>query len=146
MSVVSVNVFAEGENTSNCEKIKESLVSLQHADSRARVYLGRYYETILNKFIAPLNLRLVDNNISDSELVSNQGEYKTYLQNFRDDFIAYQQGLEELVTINCDEVRFTEKLNETRGKQQVVSNDVLNLRKTITKHIELVRNLKEKVK
>lgn len=148
MSVVSVSAFAEGEKIENCAKIKEGLVNLQHADSRARVYLGRYYETILNKFIVPLNLRLVENNISDSELVTNQGDYKTYLQNFRNDFIVYQQGLEELVALNCEEepARFTEKLSDTRTKQQVVASDVVNLRTAIGRHVELVKNLKEKIK
>ena len=35
----------------HCDTIKDNLKSLQRTDSRARVYLGRYYETILTDFI-----------------------------------------------------------------------------------------------
>ena len=148
MSVVSVSAFAEGEKIENCAKIKESLVNLQHADARARGYLGRYYETILNNFIVPLNMRLVENNISDADLVANQGDYKAQLQSFRDDFITYQQGLEELVSINCEEepAKFIEKLGDTRTKQQTVVNDVTAIRRTITKQVEYVKKLKERLK
>ena len=148
MSVVSVNAFAEGERIENCAKIKEDLVNIQHADARARLYLGRHYETILNKFIVPLNLRLVENSISDADLVANQGDFKNYLQDFRNDYISYQQGLEELVAFNCEEdsARFIEKINDTRVKQQTVVGDVSKLRQAMTRQLEYVKNLKERIK
>ncbi len=143
LSAVSVGAFAEGEKISNCSKIKESLVNLQHADSRTRVYLGRYYETVQNKFIVPLNLRLVENNISDSELVNTQGEFKETRQAFIDDYISYQQKLEELVSINCEEEapRFKEVLSVTREKRQVVAQDISKLRGLMEKQVQLVNNL-----
>ena len=70
-----VGAISESQKTvivDNCDKIKETLTTVQHQDSRTRVYLGRYYETILTNFITPLNLRLVENNISDPKLLDNQ--------------------------------------------------------------------------
>ena len=151
LSVVSVSVFAEGEkqfDTANCAKIKETLVNLQHTDSRARVYLGRYYETILNQFIVPLNMRLVENNISSSGLVDIQGKFKASRQDFIDHYIAYQQSLEELVGVNCAEEpeKFLQKLDDTRKTQQVVAGDVVKLRELMGKQVELVQNLMGEIK
>lgn len=151
LSVVSVGVFAEGEkkiDAETCAKVKENLVNLQHADSRARVYLGRYYETILNKFIVPLNMRLVENNIAEPTLVENQGQFKEMRQGFIDDYIAYQKDLEGLVGINCEEntSEFYSKLKDTRAKRQTVVQDITRLRSLIKKHVEAVAKLLEKIK
>lgn len=151
LSVVSVSAFAESEkkiDVATCAKVKESLVSLQHADSRTRVYLGRYYETILNKFIVPLNMRLVENNISEPTLVENQGQFKEVRQSFIDDYISYQKDLESLVGINCTENtnEFYAKLKDTKTKRQTVSQDVVRLRSLMKKHAETVTKLLEKVK
>ena len=151
LSVVSVGAFAEGEkkiDAETCAKVKENLVNLQHADSRARVYLGRYYETILNKFIVPLNMRLVENNIAEPTLVENQGQFKEMRQGFIDDYIAYQKDLEGLVGINCEEntSEFYSKLKDTRAKRQTVVQDITRLRSLIKKHVETVTKLLEKIK
>ena len=151
LSVVSVSAFAEGEkkiDAETCAKVKENLVNLQHADSRARVYLGRYYETILNKFIVPLNMRLVENNIAEPTLVENQGQFKEMRQGFINDYIAYQKDLESLVAINCEEKgnEFYSKLEQTRAKRQTVAQDIVRLRSLIKKHVEVATKLLEKVK
>jgi hypothetical protein len=118
---------------------------LQHVDSKRRVDLGKYYESILSKFIVPLNLRLVENNISNSELVENQGDYRAYRQNFIDDYIAYQQSLEDLVATNCEEspATFAEKLTATRAKRKIVATDVVKMKGIIGKQVSLVKKLKE---
>lgn len=151
LSVVSVGAFAEGEkkiDAATCAKVKEDLVNLQHADSRARVYLGRYYETILNKYIVPLNMRLVENNVAEPTLVENQGQFKEMRQGFIDDYIAYQKDLEGLVGINCEEntSEFYSKLKDTRAKRQTMVQDITRLRSLIKKHVEAVAKLLEKIK
>ena len=60
---------------SQCEKIKDNLKNVQKADAKARVYLGSYYEAILIKFITPLNVRLVENNLSTADFVENQNNF-----------------------------------------------------------------------
>jgi hypothetical protein len=150
LSVVSVSAFAEGEkkiSAESCAKVKENLVNLQHTDSRARVYLGRYYETILNKFIVPLNMRLVENNIAEPTLVENQGQFKEVRQGFIDDYITYQKDLESLVGINCEEntSEFYSKLKDTRAKRQTVAQDITRLRSLMKKHTETATKLLEKM-
>ncbi len=153
MSVTGTPVIAITSSQKNaikdhCSTIKENLVNLQHTDSRARVYLGRYFETILNKYIVPLNLRLVENNTSDSELMENQSNFSTMREKFINDYIDYQKDLENLVAINCadEPEKFYEKLVSTRGKRKVVSQDVVKLKTLAGKQMNLVKSLKEKMK
>ena len=118
LGFLSAKVHAEGEGNTesvevvltdeqkstivdHCDTIKDSLKSLQRVDSRTRVYLGRYYETILTNFITPLNLRLVENNISNAKLLENQTNFANRRTRFVNDFIVYQQALEEVLKINC---------------------------------------------
>lgn len=132
----------------HCDTIKDSLKSLQRTDSRARVYLGRYYETILTKFITPLNLRLVENNISNSRLLDNQTNFASRRTNFINDYITYQQSLEELVNINCksEPERFYEKLKIVREKRHIVNKDVLKLKGLTDEQMKMVEELKNGLK
>lgn len=128
----------------HCDTIKDSLKSLQRVDSRTRVYLGRYYETILTNFITPLNLRLVENNISNTRLLDNQANFAAKRGNFVNDFISYQQALEETINVDCkkEPVRFYEKLTVAREKRKNVNKDVNVLRKITDEQVKLVENLK----
>lgn len=155
LGLFSVKAFAEGEeeptitdaqkNTivDHCDTIKDSLKSLQRVDSRTRVYLGRYYETILTNFITPLNLRLVENNISNSNLLDNQTNFAAKRTNFVNDFISYQQALEELVNVNCknEPEKFYEKLNVAREKRKTVNKDVTKLKGLTDEQKKLVEEL-----
>ena len=152
-----INVHAEGEQkqeiiaaeqkatiVDHCDAMKDSLKSLQRTDSRARVYLGRYYETILTNFITPLNIRLVENNISNTKLLDNQTSFAARRTNFNNDYISYQQSLEELVNINCkaEPEKFYEKLLVTREKRKIVKKDVAKMRGFVDEQVKLVEELK----
>ena len=128
----------------HCDAIKDSLKSLQRTDSRTRVYLGRYFETILSNFITPLNLRLVENNISNTKLLDNQTNFANTRTSFVNDFIVYQQALEELVRIDCknEPDRFYEKLEVVREKRKVVNKDVIKLKNLTDEQVKLVEELK----
>ena len=149
-----LNAFAEEEiNLSDtqkniimdhCDTMKDNLKSLQKVDSRTRVYLGRYYETILTNFITPLNLRLVENNISNTKLLDNQTNFAAKRNNFVSDFIVYQQALEELINVNCkaEPTRFYEKLLSAREKRKTVNKDVSKLKAMTDEQKKLVEELK----
>ena len=130
-----------------CDAIHEELKVLQRNDSRARVYLGRYYETILNRFITPLNVRLVENNLSTTSFIDNQNDFNKTRANFMIDYVEYQKGLEELVAMNCKESpeQFYEKLVNVRAKRATVADDTVKLKKLASKHGELVKGLKVKL-
>lgn len=132
----------------HCDAIKDSLKYLQRADSRARVYLGRYYETILGNFITPLNIRLIENNISNTKLLENQTNFAARRERFVSDFITYQQSLEELLNVNCknEPEKFYEKLISAREKRASVNRDVTRLREYAGVQVDLVEELKNVTK
>ena len=157
---IGVKVYAEGEDENNeplitaeqrntimdhCDAIRDNLKSLQRTDSRARVYLGRYYETILSNFITPLNLRLVENNMSNTKLLENQTNFANKRTAFVNDYISYQQSLEELVNMDCksEPEKFYEKLLVTREKRQIVNKDTAKLRNLTNEQKKLVEGLRD---
>ena len=131
----------------HCTVIRDNLKTLQKMDARARVYLGSYYGAILSKFITPLNVRLVENNLSNGDLVENQNDFADARALFSSDFIKYQKGLEELVGMNCkDEPEaFYDKLEIVRQKRKIMEQDVLKMREVISRHVRLVNELKGKL-
>lgn len=130
-----------------CESIRDDLKALQRSDSRARVYLGRYYETILTKFITPLNVRLVENNLSSTDFIDNQNDFNRTKTNFVIDYIEYQKVLEDLTLSDCNKEpeKFYEKLVNARAKRKIVVEDTVKLRKLISKHLELVNGLEARL-
>lgn len=129
----------------HCDSIKEVLKNIQKDDSRARVYLGAYYEAIITKFVTPLNVRLVENNLSSAGLVENQNKLANARGVFTNNFVTYQQGLEELVLMDCksEPQQFYDKLEKVRQQRKKVAQDTQQVRSLITDHIKLVKQLKE---
>ena len=111
------------------------------------MYLGGYYEAILSKFIMPLNVRLLENNLSSAGLVENQNKFAAGKAVFSNDFVMYQQRLEELVGMDCREKpeEFYDKLVLVRQKRKIMVQDVLKMRALISEHLKLVNGLKGKV-
>lgn len=152
ISMISVPVSAISEAQKNaiidhCAAIQNDLKNLQRDDSRTRVYLGRYYETVLTKYITPLNVRLVENILSNDNLVNNQNDLVKTRMSFNANYVEYQKALESLVSVDCktEPERFYRKLTGVREKRQIVAEDVTKLRKIITTQISLVESLKEKL-
>lgn len=152
MSLASLPCLAISEEQEavikdHCSEVKEQLKTVQKNDARARVNLGSRYETILSKFIVPLNVRLVENNLPSAELVENQNKFTDAKTLFNSDYISYQQSLEELVAMDCksEPGNFYDKLVRVRQKRKAVRQDVLNLRSLISQHVKLVTELGGKV-
>ena len=131
----------------HCEAIVDNLKDLQRSDSRARVYLGRYYETVLTKFIMPLNLRLVENNLPGTELINNQNDFNKTRADFVANYVEYQRSLEELVAFDCkaEPEGFYKKLVEVREKRAVVAGETTRLRKLAGEQMNLVKTLEAKL-
>ena len=147
---VTVMAISENQKTAiveHCDSIKEDLKKVQKDDARVRVYLGGYYETILTKFITPLNVRLVENNLSTAGLVENQNDFAVAKSLFANDFVSYQQRLEELVGMDCkkEPENFYDKLKNVREKRKTMTQDVLKIRTLISQHFRMAEKLKGKV-
>lgn len=153
VSLIALPVSAIAKNqeeaiSDHCESIRNSLKTIQKNDAKARVHLGGRYETILSKFLVPLNVRLVENNLPSADLVENQNDFTNTKTVFTSDYIEYQQYLEELVAMDCKNqpAEFYEKLVKVRQKRKTMEQDVMKLRTLITKQINAVSDLMSKVK
>lgn len=129
---------------SHCDTIKSNLGLVQRDDAKIRVYLGAYYEAILTKYITPLNVKLVEQNLSNAKLIDNQNAFAETKEIFAKDFTKYQQMLEELVKMDCksEPERFYKELVDVRQRRKIMAQDVLKMRRLISEHIRLVENLK----
>ncbi len=134
--------------SASCSTIRQSLKTLQRSDSRTRTYFGAIYETVSTKYLKPLNLRLVSNDMVNSALLNIQTSFTTNRSNFSDDFIQYSKSLEELIAVDChvDPELFYKKLNETREKRAAVADDVKKLNKLLVDIVEEANKLKETLK
>lgn len=126
-----------------CGTIKQSLKTLQHTDIDSRVKLGSRYEAAISKFIIPMNLRVVKNNLSIPELADVQKAFVDNRPNFVTDFTTYSKLLEELISIDCqnDTANFYKKLLETREARESVRKDVLYLNSLLHRYQELVKEM-----
>ena len=149
MSLVAVPVGAISDVqkdtiVTHCDAIRKDLETVRHNDSSTRVYLGRYYETIFTSFIVPLNMRLVENNLSTNKLIDNQNNYRKTRENFIIDFIEYQKKLDSLVEIDCRNhaEEFYTKLVSVRQKREIEEKDVKKMKTLITEHVSLVEGVR----
>ena len=128
-----------------CNTIQETLKMVQKKDARVRVYLGSLYEKILTKYIVPLNVRLVENNVTNVALIENQNAFVEARILFMDDFVNYQRYLEELTAMSCktNPQEFYDKLELVRIKREKMTEDVGKMSDLIAKQKALVVNLKE---
>lgn len=145
--IIGVSAFSEAQKTAisgNCVSIKESLKTTQRVDTRARVYLGGKFEAVLTRFITPLNVKLVENNVSNLKLLENQSEFATAKAFFSNDFVKYQQALEELVNMDCkaEPEAFYEKLLLTRKRRELVKEDTIKLKELLRVNVDLVTELR----
>lgn len=148
LSFTNVWAFSETQGAlikSRCDVIREDLKTLQKNDSRVRVYLGALYERVLTKYMVPLNVRLVENNINNVELIENQNSFAETRIAFVDDFVNYQKSLEELTLMDCKKEPeiFYQELTDVRKKREKMAKNVAKLSELIAKQKELVMKLKE---
>ncbi len=129
----------------NCATIRQNLKNLQHTDSRARTYFGAIYETFASKYLKPLNLRLINNDLSSPELSKLQTTFATTRTDFSNDFIDYSKSLEELIVTDCrlEPETFYQRLVKTRTKRSAVAKDVKALNKLLVESVKSVEKLKE---
>lgn len=142
--VMALTAEQTGAISQNCGSIKQSLKSLQKADSRLRVLLGTTYQTLLINYITPLNLRLVKDNNPNTELTELQATFNAQRDRFSRQFISYSQSLEELIAIDCvnKPEEFYAKLDQARARRANLAQTVAELSDTISQHHTTVLNLR----
>lgn len=129
----------------HCDAMKEDLKNVQRSDARARVYIGGRYETILTKYVTPLNVWLVEKSLSKADLIESQNQISETKIKFANDYVDYQQGLEQLVAIDCktQASSFYDKLVRVRQKRKKVEQDVQKMSTLLGEYKNRVAGLKE---
>ncbi|MBQ3353097.1 hypothetical protein IJG89_02000 [Candidatus Saccharibacteria bacterium] len=145
--VLAISEGQEGIIQKQCKAIKVNLRAVQREDAKVRIRLGAYYDTVLTKYIMPLNVKLVENNLSNAKFIDNQNEFADTKTVFVKDFTKYQQMLEELVAVDCEAEpeKFYDELVDVRQRRKTMEQDVLKMRRLISEHIKLVEDLKGKL-
>ena len=132
-----------GAISQNCGTIRQSLERLEKADSRMRTHLGTIYETVLGKFITPLNLRLVNNSLPTFSTL--QTDFVVEQAAFKGAYTDYMRELEGLIAIDCkahpDE--FYNKLLTVRQRRSSLQKSVEKMSKLVDKQYDSVLQLKE---
>ena len=134
-----------GAISQNCATIKQSLEQLQYSDSRTRTYLGTTYETLANKFIIPLNLRLVKNNLPTMTV---QSEFTVAQAKFKDAYTEYMKSLGETLATDCknEPELFYERLVATRGRRAVLRQWVEQLNQLVDEQYQGTKKLLQELK
>ncbi len=129
----------------NCNQIKQSLIKLQHADSRTRTYLGSAYEAISGRFITPLNLRLIRNNIPSAELFRIQNDFVAAQADFRNKYVDYMRELESLIAADCSAhpEDFYNLLTSVRNKREELRLSTKKISDLASEQYKTVEELKE---
>lgn len=127
----------------NCDNIKQSLVMLQHSDSRTRTYLGSAYEAVAGRFITPLNLRLIKNNSPSEELFKIQNKFTAAQVEFRSAYVEYMRELESLIATDCaaHPEDFYSKLESTRKRRETLRKTTVTLSGLVESQYKSVESL-----
>lgn len=130
-----------------CDDIKIELRLVQREDAKSRVHLGTYYDKIMTNFVTPLNVKLVENNLSNAGFIDNQNSLAKTKTTFANDFTKYQQMLEELVAIDCktEPEKFYNELLDVRQRRKTMEQDILTMRRLISEHIRLVEKVRSRL-
>lgn len=130
-----------------CGAIHDNLRDLQRSDSRMMMDIGHHYEVILANFITPLNLRLVENNLPDTDLINNQNIFSQTRIDFVASYVDYQKSLEELLAFDCkkEPEEFYEKLEGVREKRKIVADGTTKLGRLAKEQVKLVKVLETKL-
>lgn len=118
----------------NCTSAQRSINRVRMNDSLARLNLGREYETLFNKLIAPMNSRIALNGLDATEFAALAASYDKQLDQFRLIHKEYDETINSAITIKCSEKpeEFYALLTKARSKRAEVVQIVDTLDKLVT--------------
>jgi len=109
----------------NCTQAQQILQRLQRNEAAARVNRGRGYETAL-RLMASFNARVAVNKLNSPALTAITAQAEDKFDAFRNDYIAYDDQLEAVIKLKCNEqpVTFYDELTRAREDRARVAKDV----------------------
>lgn len=132
--VISPVVRAEGTLTdeqldmvrTNCVDAQINLQRVQDADKRTRINRGHWYESTL-RLMTSLNSRIAQNRLDAPDMVTVVSEYQRVWDDFRGEYIQYDDALTNLIKTDCKQepTTFNDRLVAVRAMRQKL-NDLVN--------------------
>ena len=118
---------------SNCLSIKNSLNQLHASDALLRVNRGQTYESVASRLMDNFNNRLSVNSLDNKAMTTVTSNYRSALNKFRTDYIAYEQKLSAAIRTDCvaQPNTFHSTILEARELRETVHDDVLRLHRYI---------------
>jgi len=120
----------------NCVSVRSSLQRLHVNDALARVNLGREYETISNKLMAPMNSRIALNKLDGVAAAKTTVEFDRELATFRSSYQRYEESVTKTIDIDCQErpVDFYQMIEYARMYRAEVRQTVMKMSELIKKY------------
>jgi hypothetical protein len=119
----------ENRIKANCVSLKGTVTQLHATDALLRVNRGQIYESMATNLMDRFNARLGSNSLDNKGMVSVTGSYRSALDTFRADYIAYEQKVAQALRINCEAepAAFFNALQSARELRTKVHDDVTKL-------------------
>lgn len=145
VSAKTISEEQKGVISANCSSIKFRLQKVQKDGPKSRVHLGAQYEALSTGLMMNLNLRLVKNDLANADIASQQSDFAAEREQFKQNFISYSQGLDDLLNIDCraEPQKFYDKLEKVREKRGMINESISRINKIIKTHRESIVQLKE---
>lgn len=131
----------------NCLSVNDTLNRLRTSDALLRVNRGQVYESIQTKLMDRFNVRLINNKIDNKDLVAIREQYNINLNQFRANYISYEEQLVKAMSIDCQSQpqRYYQTVLLVRGKRQLVHQEIVKLNQQIDQYSLAVGNLKQQL-
>jgi len=117
----------------NCISAKSSLTQLHASDALLRVNRGQVYESMASKLMDNFNTRLNNNSLDSKAMTTVTSNYRTALNTFRSDYIAYEEKLSAALRVDCNAQpnTFYATVQDARKLRDTVHQDVARLHRLI---------------
>lgn len=131
-----------------CVQVQSILFRLRANDGLRRLTLGRQYDVIASKLMAPLNSRVALNKYDGVELTKTTVDFNRQLDDFRSKYQMYEQTISGLVGLKCKDqpVTFYDGVIIARDQRAQVRASVDKLNALLAQYNTQVDELAQKVK
>lgn len=130
----------------NCTQAQQTLQRLQRNEAATRVNRGRDYEATI-RLMASFNSRVALNKIDAPNLSALTSQVGDKFDEFRSDYIAYDDQLENVLRLKCREqpVTFYDELTLVREARAKVAKDIQDIDTMLGQYGDAVVELKTKI-
>ena len=120
----------------NCINTQATLARVHTSDALLRVNLGRQYDTLSTRLMAPFNSRAALNKLDVTPLVSTTTKFETSLDKFRTSYKNYEETVSSALQTDCKShpVAFHDTVAEAQEKRKIVADSVTELNRLVAEY------------